>query len=98
MERVVERIAWKSPGFGCGDHQVTVKVHRHRAMIPMFPLCPVMVELGTDPAAGDGIRPWVTTRSMTRLVAIFVAVAATALWMSVVWATGTSTAGLVSGR
>ena len=44
-----------------------------------------MVELGTDPAAGDGIRPWVTTRGVTRVVAIFVAVAATALWMSVVW-------------
>ena len=44
-----------------------------------------MVELGTDPAAGDGIRPWVTTRGVTRAVAIVVAVAATALWMSVAW-------------
>jgi hypothetical protein len=44
-----------------------------------------MVELGTDPAAGDGIRPWVTNPGVTRVVAIAVAVTATALWMSVTW-------------
>ena len=44
-----------------------------------------MVELGTDPAAGDGIRPWVTTRGVTRVVAIVAAVSATALWMNVAW-------------
>jgi len=50
-----------------------------------FPYCPLMVELGTDPAAGGGIRLRWANRSVTRIVAIAVAVSATALWMSVAW-------------
>jgi len=42
-----------------------------------------MVEIGTDPAAGDGIHLWWTNRRAIRVVAIVVAVAAAALWMSV---------------